>query len=246
MKTAQSIMPHDTTLYKIISATGQRVLSGVEKVLSLFAEQKGAVMPPQLYAWTAQVEESYDKIRTELDRVLADYEGIPNFDDLSAEQRRIVTGERRWKTYMLYAYGARFESNIARCPDTDRVLQQIPGMVTAFFSIIEPHTAIAPHRGPYKGVLRYHLALKVPAPADSCGIRIGSEVYHWEEGHSLIFDDTVMHEAWNNSDDIRVVLFVDFKRKFTGPVSLLNDLMIWMIKVSPFIARIVAKVEKGK
>lgn len=239
-------MRQDSTLYKIISATGQQVIFGIERVLDLFSPEKGAVLAPTLYPWTPKVESGYAAILAELDQVLGDYEAIPNFDDLSAEQARIVTGERRWKTYMLYAYGARFESNISLCPETDRILQEIPGMVTAFFSIIEPHTAIAPHRGPYKGVLRYHLALRVPTPADSCGIRIGDQVYHWEEGRSLIFDDTVMHEAWNNSDEIRIVLFVDFKRKFPFPIRVLNDLMIWVIRVSPFIAQIVDKVEKGK
>lgn len=246
MRTAQSLMQHQSTLYKIISATGQQVIFGIEKMLSVFAREKGAIMDPGLYPWTRDMEHGYDGIRSELDRILTDYEAIPNFDDLSAEQRRLVTGERRWKTYMLYAYGARFAGNIAQCPETDRMLQKIPGMVTAFFSIIEPHTGIAPHRGPYKGVLRYHLALRVPTPAESCGIRIGHEVYHWQEGRSLIFDDTVTHEAWNNSDAIRVVLFVDFKRKFPAPISLINDLMIWMIKTSPFIAGIVDKVEQGK
>lgn len=239
-------MQQDSNIYKIISATGQQVIFGIEQVLSLFGPEKGAVMNTRQYPWTKDVEQGYDRIRAELNTILADYDSIPNFDDLSAEQGRIVTGERRWKTYMLYAYGARFEKNLSQCPDTDSVLQKIPGMVTAFFSIIEPHTAIAPHRGPYKGVLRYHLALQVPIPADSCGIQIGDSVYHWQQGRSLIFDDTVTHEAWNNSDDIRIVLFVDFKRKFPFPINVMNDAMIHLIKVSPFIASIVDKVEKGK
>ncbi len=239
-------MQQDSTLYKIISATGQRVIFGIEKVLSLFGPEKGAVMNTRQYPWTKEVERNFDAISAELNTILAAYDTIPNFDDLSAEQRRLVTGERRWKTYMLYAYGARFEKNLSQCPDTDSVLQKIPGMVTAFFSIIEPHTAIAPHRGPYKGVLRYHLALRIPTPADSCGIRIGELVYHWQQGRSLIFDDTVVHEAWNNSDEIRVVLFVDFKRRFPFPIHALNNIMIWLIKVSPFIAQIVEKVEKGR
>ena len=238
-------MKQDSTMYKIISAVGQQVIFAIEKILYLTSKEKNTVPDTKLYPWTKGVENQFEIISAELNSILTDYEAIPNFDDLSAEQRRIIAG-RRWKTFMLYAYGARFERNISQCPDTARIVQQIPGMVTAFFSILEPHTTIAPHRGPYNGVLRYHLALRIPVPADSCGIRIGQDVYHWQQGQSLIFDDTVIHEAWNNSDEIRIVLFVDFKRRFPFPVNILNNMMIGLIRISPFIASIVDKVEKGR
>ena len=116
-------------------------------------------------------------------------------------------------------------------------------MTTAFFSILEPHTALIPHRGPYKGVLRYHLGLIIPQPDDLCGIKVDGTVYHWQVGKSLIFDDTHTHEAWNNSDEKRVVLFIDFKRDFAFPINLLNNLILWMIRMSPFISNVVKKVE---
>jgi beta-hydroxylase len=119
-------------------------------------------------------------------------------------------------------------------------------MTSAFFSILEPHTSITAHRGPYKGILRYHLGLIIPSPTDQCGIRIGSDIYHWHTGQSLVFDDTIMHEAWNNSDEIRVVLFVDFKRSYPFPVNIFNNIMIALIRRSPFIADIVRKVEESK
>ena len=69
------------------------------------------------------------------------------------------------------------------------------------FSILSPHKRIPPHVGPYKGVLRYHLALKVPEPADQCGITVHGVTRHWEEGKSLVFDDVWEHSAWNETDD---------------------------------------------
>ncbi|MCW3127377.1 MAG: aspH [Bacteroidetes bacterium] len=238
-------MRNNSTLYKIISFTGQQVIKVVEGILSTFIREKGAVLDPKSFYWTSGLEQNAGLIIKDLHNILLDYSSIPNFDDLSPEQKRIVAGEKRWKSFVLYMYGKPIGNNLMRCPDTERLLQTIPGMTSAFFSILEPHTSITPHRGPYKGVLRYHLGLMIPSPPDICGIRIGSDTYHWQAGCSLIFDDTVTHEAWNNSDEIRVVLFVDFKRSYPFPVNIFNDLMIDLIRLSPFIAGIIGRIEKG-
>ena len=87
-----------------------------------------------------------------------------------------------------------------------------PGLTTAFFSILSPRKHIGEHRGPWRGVLRYHLALRVPEPPAAAGISVGGQVAHWEEGRSLLFDDGYEHHAWNDTDGVRVVLFVDVIR----------------------------------
>jgi beta-hydroxylase len=90
-----------------------------------------------------------------------------------------------------------------------RLLERIPNLVTAGFSSLRPGTQIAPHTGYPDGVLRCHLGLIVPD--NDCGIRVGAEIRHWEVGKCLIFDDTLDHEAWNNSDRTRIILLLDFK-----------------------------------
>jgi ornithine lipid ester-linked acyl 2-hydroxylase len=111
----------------------------------------------------------------------------------------------------------------------------MPGMKTAFFSILAPGKHLPPHRGPYKGVLRLHLGLLIPEPAEMCAIRVGSETRHWQEGRVMIFDDTFEHEAWNRSGAVRVVLFVDIMRPMRFPARLVNSLMTWAIALSPFV-----------
>ena len=91
------------------------------------------------------------------------------------------------------------------------------------------------HRGPYKGVIRYHLGLVVPEPAGSARIRVGDETRAWAEGESLVFDDSYNHEAWNDSDGDRVVLFLDVVRPCRFPFNLLNNLIIGVIARSPFV-----------
>ncbi|MGL5078248.1 MAG: aspartyl/asparaginyl beta-hydroxylase domain-containing protein, partial [Waterburya sp.] len=111
----------------------------------------------------------------------------------------------------------------------------IPGLKTAFFSILLPDKHIPEHRGPYKGVLRCHLPLKVPQAKEQCGIRVAQEIRHWEEGKCLVFDDSYPHEAWNKTDEIRVVLFLDIVRPTIFPASLLNHFLLNLIRWSPFI-----------
>jgi aspartyl/asparaginyl beta-hydroxylase (cupin superfamily) len=139
-----------------------------------------------------------------------------------------LTQDDQWKTFFFYAFGNKEKENCARCPGTVRILDKIPGMNTAMFSILGPGKHIPPHRGPYKGVLRYHLGLIIPKPDGSCRIRVGNDVRAWKEGKSLIFDDSHEHEVWNDSDSYRVVLFVNFVRPTIFPLSAVNQSILWM------------------
>lgn len=186
------------------------------------------------FSWVKLLEDNWTTIRAELDNILQSVETIPNFQDLSPDQYSI-TQDDRWKTFFFYAYGFKSDINCQKCPHTTSLIEQIPGMTTAFFSILLPGKHIPEHYGPYKGVLRYHLALKVPQPITSCAIRVQDQICHWQEGKSLIFDDTFAHEAWNYSDEIRVVLFIDFIRPLRFPVSWLNLFLIKLISLSPLV-----------
>jgi aspartyl/asparaginyl beta-hydroxylase (cupin superfamily) len=113
-----------------------------------------------------------------------------------------------WGVFGLYAFGIKIGKNCELCPETARLVETIPNLLTAGFSSLEPGTHIAPHTGYPDGVLRCHLGLIVP---DGCGIRVGPETRHWSEGKCLIFNDELEHEAWNRGVSTRVVLLLDFK-----------------------------------
>jgi beta-hydroxylase len=214
---------------------GERVLWQLERLIaraSLVGDR--TFYEVREFPWAHNIERNWQTIRAELDRVLEDREALPNFQDISVDQATI-TQDDKWKTYFLYGYGFRSDANCERCPETARLCAQIPGMKTAFFSILSPQKHIAAHRGPYKGVLRYHLGLRIPEPQEGCRIRVDEDVRHWTEGGSLIFDDTYDHEAWNDTDGVRVVLFVDFVRPLRFPVNVLNAAVLRAIAFSPFI-----------
>lgn len=205
----------------------------VESAL-FFRDKDTTFFDPQDYPWVAAVEAEWPLIRKELDVLLQRREEIPNFQDVSVKQNVLTEGEQ-WKTFFLYGYGQEAEENCKKCPETVRILHKIPGMKTAMFSILAPRKHIPEHRGMYKGMLRYHLGLIIPGPDGACRIRVGQDIRSWQEGKSLVFDDSHMHEVWNDTDAYRVVLFVDLVRPLVFPLSLVNQSIIWMIAQTPSI-----------
>jgi len=193
-----------------------------------------AFFDPKLFPWIPKLEAATPAIRRELDSLLGFIDHLPNFQDLSPDQR-YLTDDAGWKTYFFYAFGLPIPKACRRCPDTARALRAIPGMKTAFYSILRPGKHLPLHRGPYNGVLRLHLALRIPEPRLKCGIRVGDEVRHWDEGKVLVFDDCYQHEAWNDTDGVRVVLFIDIVRPLRFPASFVNWLLTWGIALSPFV-----------
>lgn len=187
-----------------------------------------------VFPWTEKLEKNHGLIRTELQNVLKQIEEIPNFQDISKDQVSI-TKDNNWKTFFLYGMGYKTERNCARCPETTRLVESVPGMTTAFFSILSPGKHIPAHRGLYNGFVRYHLGIIVPEPKEQCRIRVDNEVRHWEEGKSLIFDDTFDHEVWNDTDGVRVVLFMDIKRPLKMGARFLNNAVISIVRRTSYV-----------
>jgi ornithine lipid ester-linked acyl 2-hydroxylase len=186
------------------------------------------------FDWALTLEQNAPVFRRELEALLPRRSELPNFQDISRDQRHLSQDDG-WKTVFFYAYGLRAEGNCRRCPETTRILEALPGMKTAFFSILAPGKHIPLHRGPYKGVIRAHLGLIVPEPKELCRIEVGGEVAHWEEGKVMVFDDCYPHQVWNDTDGTRVVLFLDIVRPLRFPVSALNWFILKLIAWSPFM-----------
>ncbi|MFC7398764.1 aspartyl/asparaginyl beta-hydroxylase domain-containing protein [Chelatococcus sp. GCM10030263] len=186
------------------------------------------------FPWAAEIEKEWHLIRAELERVLVRQSELPSFQDISTDVKTI-SQDTGWKTFFLAGYGLKSEKNVAQCPETWRIVQKIPGLKTAMFSIFEPGKHLPAHRGPYNGVLRLHLGLIVPEPRDKLAIRVENQICHWEEGKALIFDDAFNHEAWNHTDKTRVVLFVDFVKPLGFPARFVNWALLNIAIFTPFI-----------
>ncbi len=216
-------------------AVGERILAPIERFIgkrSLVGD--ATFFPTERFPWIEHIERNWTVIREEAEALLEHQGELANFQDISKDQIEI-TDDDRWKTFFLYGYGFEAKLGVQMCPRTAALMHEIPGMKTAMISILSPRKHILDHRGPYKGVLRYHLGLIVPQDAASCRIRVGEDVRHWEEGKSLMFDDTFNHEVWNDTDETRVVLFVDVMRPLPFPESAINAAIVKAIGYSPFV-----------
>jgi len=189
------------------------------------------------FPWVEEVEAYWPLIRQELDNLLECVDLLPGFEEIQAVQQDL-SNDKRWKIFPLYLYGNKIEGNQKRCPQTVEALSKIPKLRAAMFSVFQAKKSLPPHTGPYAGVLRYHLGVKVPANKQ-CGITVGGDTAYWEEGKSIIFDDSHMHNAWNNSDEDRVVLFVDFTRPLPTGYAEMNENILTTISGSEFIAEAV-------
>jgi beta-hydroxylase len=222
-------------IVELTISVGERILAPIERFIgrrSLVGD--ATFFPLERFPWVEHIERNWQTIREEGERLLENRDDLANFQDISKDQIEI-TDDDRWKTFFLYGYGFEAKLGVEMCPRTAALMRQIPGMKTAMFSILSPRKHILDHRGPYKGVLRYHLGLIVPRDAESCRIRVGEDIRHWEEGRSMVFDDTFNHEVWNDTDETRVVLFVDVLRPLPSPWDQINRAIVRAIGYSPFV-----------
>jgi aspartyl/asparaginyl beta-hydroxylase (cupin superfamily) len=174
------------------------------------------------FPWLQALEAASDEIRAELLGCLAaDADGVVPYVDYPAgaplNQWRELNRSRRWGAYYLIKGGVGVQAHLERCPKTAALLAaaplaDVPGEApTAFFSILEPRTRIPAHTGVTNTRLVVHVPLIVPP---GCGFRVGSETREWRPGEAWVFDDTIEHEAWNNSDEPRAILIVDIWNPF--------------------------------
>lgn len=169
------------------------------------------------FPWFAQLSGCAPAIRGELEALLAQApdslrpyvrldEGTP------ANKWSGLDNKLDWGACFLWEYGVPNQPVLDRCPATAAALAALPlahidgRTPNAFFSLLKPRTRIPPHTGVSNTRAIIHLPLIVPP---GCGFRVGGETRHWQEGVPFAFDDTIEHEAWNDSDQLRAVLIFD-------------------------------------
>jgi ornithine lipid ester-linked acyl 2-hydroxylase len=215
---------------RTVKRTGRRLIKAFTSVIARqgLVEDK-PVHDPGEFPFLAPVETNWEKIRAELDRLLEDRANLPAFHQISPDQEYISTGDH-WKVFILFGFGVPIGRNCARCPETAELLRRVPGLQSAWFSILAPRYHIPRHRGVTKSILRAHLGLITPRQRDKCVMQVDDRIVDWEPGKLLVFDDFYPHEVWNDTDEERVVLIFDFNRPMRLLGRGLNAALLWGIK----------------
>jgi ornithine lipid ester-linked acyl 2-hydroxylase len=203
------------------------VLRSIQTALELAAVHRCPVgrtpfLDPSRLAWTSGLEVAAPAICEEYRTLEARLTRLPALEELSPEQR-FVSNDKNWKSLIVRGYDGE-PSWLARrfLPATLAALEAVPGVRLAFFSVLEPNKKLPAHRGPYKGILRCHLGVRIPTESAKCRIRVGKEWRSWEKGKVMVFDDSYEHEVDNATSERRVVLFIDFVRPLGAPFGAIN------------------------
>jgi aspartate beta-hydroxylase len=174
--------------------------------------------PRERFPWLAEVEAMTPAIQGELAKVMADPDSaglepyVQTPAGMPADQFAELDRSKRWSAYHFWFYGQPYEDHRRQCPQTAALLDRLPQphipkrSPAALFSILDPKTHIPPHNGAANTRLLCHLPLVLPP---NCRFRVGNEIRQWQMGEAFVFDDTIEHEAWNDSDQIRIVLIFD-------------------------------------
>lgn len=180
-----------------------------------------------------EIEKNWEHILAEIQEILKQREAIPTFHEVSPDQKKISKGDN-WRTFFLYGFGDPLPKNSKQAPITTRSIEHAEKLQTAWFSILAPGYHIPHHRGVTKGILRYHLGLIIPKDYEKCRIRVGEEIRPWQVGKGFVIDDTFDHEVWNDTDDERVILIVDFDRPMKWWGQMINNLFLSLMRFTAY------------
>jgi aspartate beta-hydroxylase len=178
----------------------------------------------------------WQDIRREALEVRRDLAKVPRFHELMKEQADISANDGRdWRMFIMRAYGVDVPENLARCPTVKALIEPRPEVMSCALSFLAPGKHIPKHRGPFRGILRFHLILTMPRTDTgevAAILEIDGKPYRLGDGDCLLWDDTFPHEVWNRSDEVRIALLLDvWRREMPYDMELLSRLVVSMVKL---------------
>jgi len=207
--------PYATTRLAVFAGAMEEYLASPARRFPLrshFALQRPTVFFPGLetreihdqrrFPWVTMLEDSFSLIQAEFEALLDSTDFSRVHDSFTS------TGE--WAAAYLWVFGEQVEDTCRSCPRTTQLLSSIPGVAqfgTTLFSALGHHSHIAPHYGYTNAKLRCQLPLRVP---QGCRLKVGDREVEQREGRCILFDDSFLHSAWNDSPEPRFVLLFDF------------------------------------
>ena len=190
-----------------------------------------------LFPWLDGILAAVPAIREEALPILAHTEAIPPFRDFAPGHERIAPSANDWRSFFFYGYGYPVPQNLERCPVVAEAVKDVPGLVSAIYSVVGPGAHIRRHRGVSKAIMTAHIGLIVPDKAEACRMDVDGNTVVWRVGEAAVFDDTHPHEVWNETDQSRVLLLIQFRRPMRQPGRFVADILVTFVRRSSFVQR---------
>ena len=185
--------------------------------------------------WAKILKENHKIILSEIHQLIeSKNEGIiPYFN------KTLASKANDWTILPLYVWGKKNIVNTGNCPATTKIIENINGMTSCSFSILNPRTIIKPHHGDSNVMYRCHLTLSSSAGLPDLGMRVNDKYIEWKNGEIFAFCDAYEHEVWNKTNSTRLVLIIDVlreefenqKRQICAEV---NATLFWQLKFQNF------------
>jgi aspartyl/asparaginyl beta-hydroxylase (cupin superfamily) len=156
---------------------------------------------------TKDFEENFTEIKAELTHYLKEHSPDVYFNKSMVNQASI------WKTISLRWWNVQFRKKQVHFPNTMKIVEKYPEIISLFFNQLKANGEIIPHSGDTNAIFRCHLGMEIPDSLPNCGFRVKDEKRSWEEGKWLIFVDANKHEAFNKSENRRIIMVIDVVRK---------------------------------
>lgn len=188
---------------------------------------------PYTFAVAKELEDNFDIIKKETEAILKRYDDLTPFQLISPDQL-YISNDDKWRLFFFKAANINFKKNQKLAPKTMEIINKHKNVVSTYISVLGPHKMLNPHEGPWSGVLRMHLGLIIP-DQEKCMLVNGGEKYHWQEGKTVLFDDTYEHIAVNGTDKLRAVLFMDIMRPLPQPWKFINWAVLKLSILFPYV-----------
>jgi len=198
----------------------------INKVIHTFSETKNIYSEKEIveiFPESKILEENWEIIKKESEQAQGFTGNLTSHFNLLDENDL-----KGWDMYPMKVLGNNVNKNLEKCPFMTKFLNDHPNVYSAFFSIIRSGKHLTPHTGPYAGILRYQLGLDIPK--GECFITIGGEKRYWENGKSLLFDETFLHSVNNDTLHDRTILFIDIAKPLPGILKMVNNFNLKIIK----------------
>lgn len=229
----------DSLLNRIVKFLGVSILRIFDTLVGIFAINK-PILNERDYSFCKTLHENHKVILQEYNNTLeGKLHSIKDFYKTETD----LNYDENWKAIPIVLFGYLFKENALKYPNTCALIYSLPGCCGAMFSILAPGKYIPPHKGIYKGVYRCLFTLQVAKDGESW-IYIDGKKVTFIEGELIIFDETFEHEVMNDTAFPRIVLYLDLYRKLPFPLSVMNNLLFFLLQRSSFVKTILKEYQK--
>lgn len=187
-----------------------------------------AVWDTDRWPWLSNVEQHLPELRAEVQAYMAGA-ALPHVTEISGYEldskehdASIPVESGAWRTALLFANGTWVEETARHFPVTRACFQGVGRKANVGFSVLEPHSHIEAHAETNRGALRLQLPIVVPTGPGRCGLRVADTTMDWVEGQSIVFDLRREHEAWNETDGVRILLLAELEQPLPAPARWVN------------------------